>query len=152
MYKFIFLFLLNFLSAQQACRLSFSNNCLSEKGSITFSIKNMGEKKIKIPVEFNKYWARPTDIQVYDEGEKDFLDTNYSFDGATCLDVKKCLGKTLSLKKEGIKKYDIQIIPGRITKAFKEKKKYRFKLSFDTYLFSGCNDFVTDWLYYDNNN
>ena len=30
------------------------------------------------------------------------------------------------------------------------KKKYRFKLAFDTYAFSGCNNYVTDWLYYDN--
>lgn len=152
MYKFIFLFLLNFLSAQQVCRLSFSNNCLSEKGKISFSIKNIGEKKMRIPVEFYEYWARPTDIQVYNQEKKDYVDTNYSFDGATCLDVKKCLGKTFFLKKDRIKEYEIDIIPGRISNAFKEKKKYRFKLSFDTYLFSGCNDFVTGWLYYDNSN
>lgn len=54
------------------------------------------------------------------------------------------------LKKGETKEYEVQIIPGKILRAFKEKKKYRFKLAFDTYLFSGCSDYITDWLYYDN--
>ncbi|AZB23452.1 hypothetical protein [Chryseobacterium bernardetii] len=54
------------------------------------------------------------------------------------------------LKEGDSKEYEVKIIPGRISSALKEKKKYRFKLSFDTYLFSGCKDYVTDWLYFNN--
>lgn len=139
---------MGFLSAQQTCKLSFSNNSLSKDGMITFIIKNETKKKIKVPIQYGDNWARPTDIQVYNEEKKEYVDTGYGFDGATCLDTKKCLGKMICLKQGEFKEYKIRVIPGRVSKAFKEKKKYRFKLALDTYLFSGCSDYTTDWFYY----
>ncbi|WP_261511810.1 hypothetical protein [Chryseobacterium paludis] len=150
MYKFILVLFVSFVSAQQTCKLSFSNNSLSENGEIVFVIKNIEGKKIKVPKQYSAIWARPTDIQVYNDESKQYLDTKYSFDGASCLNIEKCLGKMTCLKSAESKEYRIPIVPGRISKAFKEKKKYRFKLAFDTYLFSGCSDYKTDWLYYQN--
>ncbi|MCQ9635562.1 hypothetical protein MP477_11390 [Chryseobacterium sp. WG23] len=111
---------------------------------------NKEDKRIKIPKQYPDIWARPTDIQVYNDKKKEYQDIKYSFDGVNCLNIKKCFGKMTDLKKGESKQYKATIIPGRISKAFKEKQKYRFKLAFDTYLFSGCNDYVTDWLYFKN--
>lgn len=150
MYKFLFIFIVGFFSAQQKCNLSFSSNQILKEGKIILKMGNTGNSKIQAPKLFNAEFARPTDIQVYDIEKNDYVDTRYSFDGALCGNVKQCYGKMVCLKKAETKEYEVKIIPGRVSKAFKEKKKYRFKLAFDTYLFSGCNDYVTDWLYYDN--
>lgn len=150
MYKFILVFFISFASAQQACKLSFYNKSLSETGEIVFIIKNVESKKIRVPKQYSDIWARPTDIQVYNDDIKQYQNTKYSFDGANCSKIKECLGKMIFLKGGESKEYKLRIIPGRISRAFKDKKKYRFKLAFDTYLFSGCSDYKTDWLYYQN--
>lgn len=151
MYKLLFVFFIGFLSAQQKCNIVFSNGqFLQDDNTIFFRLKNVGKEKVTIPKRFNANFARPTDIQVYDSEKNDYIDTMYSFDEALCGDVRKCFGRMIYLKQGKSKEYKVKIIPGRISKALKEKKKYRFKLSFDTYLFSDCNDYVTDWLYYQN--
>ncbi|WP_278353807.1 hypothetical protein [Chryseobacterium gleum] len=150
MYKFLLLFFVSFVSAQQTCKLSFSNTPLSENGEIMFTVKNLNNEKIHVPKRYSGIWARPIDIQVYSDEKREFQDTKYSFDGAGCLDTKKCLGQMECLKNGESKEYKVIILPGRISKAFREKKKYRFKLAFETYLFSGCADYKTDWLYYQN--
>lgn len=150
MYKFFFIFIVSFFSAQQNCDLSFSNSQMLQDGTVIFNIKNMGNTKVKIPELFNADFARPANIEVYNVEKDEYVDTKYHFSGAACGNVKKCLGKMIRLEKGGSKEYEVKIIPGRISSALREKKKYRFKLSFDTYLFSGCKDYVTDWLYFDN--
>lgn len=112
-------------------------------------IENLGDEKIKVPKSFNEFFARPTDIEVYDEEQKDYKETGYSFDGATCLKIKQCLGKMTFLSKGESKIYNVNVVPGRVSSAFKKGKKYRFKLAFDTYLFTGCTDYTTGWLYYE---
>ena len=150
MYKFLFIFIVGFLSAQQTCKLSFSNRPLSEEGKIIFTIKNISGKKIKVPINYTSTWARPVDMEMYNDNKKDYESTKYIADDIDCFKANGCFGKMVCLKKGESKEYEVQIIPGRISKAFKEKKKYRFKLAFDTYIFSNCQDYVTDWLYYDN--
>lgn len=152
MYKFLFVFFAGLLSAQQQCKLIFSNSSLFEDGKIIFIVKNLNEKKVKIANHYGGDWVRPINIQVYNAERKTYDNTGYSFDGANCLKLKDCFGKMVTLKKGSFKEYEVKIIPGRISSAFKEKRKYRFKLAFDTYLFSGCNDYITDWLYFDNSN
>lgn len=152
MYKFFLVFLMSFLSAQQKCNLSFFNNPYLHDGKITFRIQNSSNGRAKVPILFNAEFARPTDIQIYSSESKKYIASKYSFDGTLCGDPKQCFGKMVRLKKGEKREYEVKIIPGRISGAFKEKKKYRFKLSFDTYFFSGCNDYITDWLYYDNTN
>ncbi|GEM_PF-2039345 len=149
MYKFLLIFFAGFLSAQ-TCKLSFSNRSLSEEGKIIFTIKNVSEKKVKAPKQYPGIWARPIDMQMYNDDKKNYAATRYIADDIDCFNTDGCFGKMICLKKGETKEYEVQIIPGRISKAFKEKKKYRFKLAFDTYLFSDCQDYVTDWLYYDN--
>lgn len=150
MYKFLLIFFVSFLSAQQTCKFSFSSDSLSKEGKIIFTIKNISGKKIKIPKQYPSIWARATNMQIYGDDKKDYVATSYISDDIDCFKAEGCFGKMMCLKKEETKNYEVQVVPGRISRAFKEKKKYRFKLAFDTYLFSGCNDFVTDWLYYDN--
>jgi len=152
MYKLFFIFFVSLLPAQQECKLTFSNSPLSKDGKIIFIVKNLNEKKVKIADYYGSDWARPINIQVYNTEKNTYDNTGYSFDGANCLKLKDCFGKMVTLKKGCYKEYEVNIIPGRISSAFKEKKKYRFKLAFDTYLFSGCNDYVTDWFYFDNSN
>lgn len=151
MYKFILILVVSFFSAQQKCNLSFANNTLSKDGTVTLIIKNQTKRKLKVPIQYKSEWARPTDVQIYNEEKKSYEYTGYSFDGASCLDTKKCLGKTFCLKNNKIKEYKVKVIPGRISQVFEEKKKYRFKLAFDTYLFSNCEEYLTDWFYYDLN-
>ncbi|KFF13930.1 hypothetical protein IW15_00305 [Chryseobacterium soli] len=150
MHKFLLVFLMSFLSAQQSYKLSYSNSPLSEKGKIVFKIKNIKDERIKVPKQYPSIWARPITIQVYNDEKKEYESTNYVSDDIDCFNTDGCFGKMTYLKKNQSREYEVEIIPGRISRAFKEKKKYRFKLSFDTYAFSGCNDFVTDWLYYQN--
>jgi hypothetical protein len=150
MYKFLLVFLVGVLSAQQSCKLNYSNTSLSKEGEMIFTIKNQSNKKTKVPNIFNSYRIRPTDIQIYNENKGDYENIGYSFVDATCLTMKECFGKMTCLKKDESKEYKVKIIPGIVSKAFKEKKKYRFKLAFDTYLFSSCNEYLTDWLYYQN--
>lgn len=149
-YKFLLIFFVGFLSAQQTGKCSFSNRSLSEEGKIFFAIKNISGKKMKVPIKYPGIWARPTDIQIYNEDKKDYETTTFVADDIDCFNTDGCFGKMTCLKKGEMKEYEVQIIPGRILKAFKEKKKYRFKLAFDTYLFTGCKDYITDWLYYQN--
>ncbi|MFS4470788.1 hypothetical protein [Chryseobacterium sp. T20] len=150
MYKFLLVFCIGLLSAQQTCKLSFSNSSLSENGEIVFTIKNIKNKRIKIPKQYSDIWARPINMQVYNDDKKEYQDTKYVADDIDCFEANGCFGKMICLKREESKQYKVKIIPGRISRAFKEKKKYRFKLSFDTYLFSGCSNYKTDWLYYQN--
>lgn len=150
MYKFLLVFCIGLLPAQQTCKLSFSNSLLSEKGEIVFTIKNISNKRIKAPKQYPSIWAGPIDMQVYNDNKKAYEATKYIADDIDCFDSDRCFGKMMCLKKGESKEYEVKIIPGRISRAFKEKKKYRFKLIFDTYLFSGCKDYVTDWLYYQN--
>lgn len=130
--------------------MSFSDSQILQDENIIFRIKNIGDRSVKIPILLSMVFARSTDIEVYNVEKDEYIDTTYHFSGATCGNVKKCLGKVQRLKEGDSKEYEVKIIPGRISSALKEKKKYRFKLSFDTYLFSGCKDYATDWLYFDN--
>lgn len=150
MYKFLFVFLVSFLFSQKKCELFFSNTYLSEDGKLTFVLKNLSEKKIKVPKQYPSIYARPIDMQIYNNEEKKYINTKYVADDIDCFKNDGCFGKKTCLMKGEVKEYEVKVIPGRVSRAFKEKKKYRFKLAFDTYAFSGCNNYVTDWLYYDN--
>lgn len=53
----------------------------------------MGNRSVKIPSLFSMVFARPTDIEVYNIDKDEYIDAAYHFSGATCGNVKKCLGK-----------------------------------------------------------
>ncbi|WP_411897475.1 hypothetical protein [Elizabethkingia occulta] len=148
MYKFILIFFVGVLYAQQSCNLQFSNSSLSTGGNIEFIIKNKNKRKMKAPNVYNVYGILPIDIQVFNEEKKQYENTGYSFDDATCLNLKECLGKMSYIKIDEERVYNINLLQGRIVKAFKKNGKYRFKLLFNTHLFSECNNYLTDWLYY----
>lgn len=67
MYKFILILVVSFFSAQQKCNLSFANNTLSKDGTVTLIIKNQTKRKLKVPIQYKSEWARPTDVQIYNE-------------------------------------------------------------------------------------
>ncbi|MCX8530806.1 hypothetical protein [Chryseobacterium luquanense] len=150
MWKFLLLFFAGLVSAQQTCKLSFESNSLTKENEIIFIVKNNTDRRIRIPADYASVWIRAVDIQIYNDINRKYEMTGYSFDDATCLDTKKCLGRMIFLKKGDSKRYVIKIIPGIVSKAFKKSGKYRFKLSFDTYVFSGCNNYVTDWQFFQN--
>lgn len=150
MYKLLLLCFACMLEAQQSCKLSFSNTPLLKDGKIVFSIKSESDKTIKIPFDFSSYRITPQDIQVFSSIKESYEDVGYSFEEATCLTVKECYGKMIRLKKGNSKSYSIKIVPGMISKVFERQGRYRFKLRFDTYLFSGCSPHISNWLYYEN--
>lgn len=51
--KFFFIFIVSFFSAQQNSDLSFSNSQILQDGKVIFSIKNIGNTRVKIPELFN---------------------------------------------------------------------------------------------------
>lgn len=148
MTKYILIFFSIGLTAQQNCECTFSYEAqLFEKEKINLLIKNKSNKKLRIPKIFKNSWIRPIDIQVFNEEKKTYENVNYFFDEASCIDVKKCLGEMQYLKKGMTKVYEIQNTIGRFHKLINPQKKYRYKLSFNTYLFTKCENFQTDWLY-----
>lgn len=77
MYKFLLIFFVGFLCAQQTCNLSFSNSSFLEDGKIIFITKNVSEKKLKIPKKYPSMWARAISMQVYNSEKKDYELTKY---------------------------------------------------------------------------
>ena len=98
MYKLFFIVFIGFLSAQQPCKLSFSNSSLSKEGKVIFTIKNNGNKKEKTPKQYPIDFANVIDIQVYNEDRGNYGNSGYNISNATCLKVKDCFGKMLCLK------------------------------------------------------
>ncbi|KQR95129.1 hypothetical protein ASG01_04555 [Chryseobacterium sp. Leaf180] len=152
MSKIILIFFVSFFSAQQSCKISFKNSVLSDDGIIKLIVTEIGGKKVKVPQIYSSIWARPIELQVFNDVKNDYVTTDYIGDDVDCFNNNGCFGKMFNLKKGNSKEYRIKIIPGSLSRGLKYKKIYRFKLAFDTSFLKGCNDYVTDWRYYDNKN
>lgn len=140
----LILFSIQIYHSQKKCDLEFASKNSANNGIIRLVIKNISKEKKLVPKSFNSYYARIYDIQFYDEESNYFKALSYKSSDFNC--NSNCFGKLKKIKNGKIVDYDIDI---KEHFPFSNKGQYRFKISFNTYLFSSCSDYNPDyWFYY----
>lgn len=136
-------FLVSCYSQKNSCSLQIKDANVDKNGFVGLEIKNNFKNSIRVPINFNPYYAAIFDIQFLDVDTNLFLPLGYSSSDVNCSD--NCFGKLMKLKNNKIKIYEIDI---RNNFPYKRPGTYKFKIAYNTYLFSGCPDFISKWYTY----